>query len=323
MRLPFRRIFRRRIAQSYAVPPGLLFCRDALRYLGHLLKRYPLADETGSLSCRPMFIVGSGRSGTTLLRSMLVAGGDVAIPPESYVIHTAVRRYIATQFLGWPDCARLVVALFESGAEFHLWETNLYPAHRSVLSLSAKERSLARIIDEVFQCYARQHFPEAIIWGDQSPLNTLHLPWVFRAFPRAKYLHLLRDGRDAIASMVERGRSIEAATRRWKRSVEQVLALQPRLDDDQFLEARYEDLVSEPADTLQSICSFIGVSYKASMLDFWKLPTTVEHEHYKHHHNLARPLFTDSIGRWTERLSSSQQAYVCSRVTGLLEHLGY
>lgn len=323
MSLGLKRTFSRKVAGSYNVPLALLRCKDVVRYAGQILNRHPLADQAGCVSCTPLLIVGSGRSGTTLLRSILVAGGDIAIPPESYVIPKAVRRFISTQFLGWSDCAQLLLALFEAGAEFHLWETNLHPAHRCVVNLPVEERSLARLIDEVFKCYVRQQFPAATTWGDQSPLNTLHLPWIYRTFPGARYLHLLRDGRDAIASMVDMGRSIEVATSRWKRSMTQVLRLQPRLSDDQFLEVRYENLVSDPTDTLDRVCSFVNIDFKPQMLDFWKLPTTVEQNHYQHHRNLGRPLFTDSIGSWQKRLSPSQQAYIESRVTGLLEDLGY
>lgn len=296
---------------------------DKVRYATRALfgeDTYPLADQTGSLSCHPLLVLSSGRAGTTLLRSMLVAGGDLAIPPESQVMRTAIRRYLALQHIGWEDISRLIIALFESSTNFDLWGVDLQPVHAAVFNVPPGDRSLAAIIDRVYLQYAAERFPRAEVWGDKSPINTLHLPLIHRAFPQARYLHLLRDGRDVIASMADRGRSIEVATRRWKVSVRQVLALEPRLSRSQFMEARYEDLVSRPEDTLKRICSFVGIQYTASMLEFWRLPTTIEHKHYDHHRNLGRPLFTDSIGSWTDRLSASQKEYV-SRIAGLLERL--
>jgi len=296
--------------------------RYGLRFL-RPVNRYPLADRVGSLSCRPLFIVSSGRAGTTLLRSMLVAGGQIAIPPEAQVIPIAIRRYLSAQPLGWYDLCRLIVALFESSHNFPLWEANLHPVYERLFNLPPAERSLARAIDEIFRCYAAQKFPQAVQWGDKSPLNTFYWRWIHRTFPQARFVHLLRDGRDAIASMVARGRRVEEATRRWKLSVEQAVELQNRLDASQFLEIRYENLVLEPVATLKQVCEFIGVEYKSRMLDFWKSPTTIEHRHYEHHRNLGKPLFTDSIGKWSQRLSPAQQQYILSQTSALLQHLGY
>jgi hypothetical protein len=288
-----------------------------------MFRRYPLADPVDSLSCAPLFIVGSGRTGTTLLRSMLVAGERIAIPPEIQVIRTAVRRYLSLQFIGWADLSRLIVALFESHNLFPLWDINLSPVYQTVINLSPQERSLARIIDEVLKCYAVQQFPKATMWGDQSPINTFYWPWISKTFPNAKYLHLLRDGRDTIASLIGRGLDLESATERWVTSISQCSALQEHVAADQFLEVRYETLVQETEQTLKLICEFLALAYDAQMLDFWKLPTTIEHKHQEYHRNLGRPVFTDSIGKWNQRLSPAEQAYVSSRTADLLEKFGY
>jgi hypothetical protein len=254
---------------------------------------------------------------------MLVVGGQIAIPPESLVIPAAVRRFLSLRHLGWADLSRLIVSLFESTAHFDLWKTNLYPVYQVLLTMPEPERSLARVIDEVFKCYTEQQFPEAILWGDQSPGNTLHLPRVYRTFPGARYLHLIRDGRDAISSMVARGRTVEETTLRWKTSIKAAVNLQDQIGPEQFLEVRYESLVREPLRTLADTCTFLGIEYLPSMLDFWKQPTTLEHRVYEHHRNLAKPLFTDSIGKWTERLSIEEQQYVTSQIADWLQYFGH
>jgi hypothetical protein len=305
------------------LPLGMVRLIDSMRHLAGILNRYPLADRAKSLSCQPLFIVSAGRSGTTLLRSMLVVGGQIAIPPESQVIPRAVRKYRSLQHVGWADLSSLIVALFEGHANFSQWETDLSPVYQTVIHLAERERSFARVIDQVFRCYADQHFPRASTWGDQSPINTLYLPWIFRTFPDARYLHLLRDGRDAIASMVVKGQSVEPATARWANAVEQVSKLQPQLEPDRFLQVRYEDLVLETTEILQQVCAFLGIEYTDRMLDFWQSPTTIEHKYHEHHRNLARPVFADSINTWAERLSTSEQEYVLSRVGDLLKRFGY
>jgi hypothetical protein len=292
-------------------------------------KRFPLADAVDAVSCRPLFFVSAGRSGTTLLRSMLVAGGEIAIPPETQTVHVAARRFSTLQHLGWADLSRLIIALFESHRNFHIWQVNLNEAYQSVTNMPAAERSLARIVDHIYLAYAHQQFPEATKWGDQSPIHTFYWPWILRVFPRARFIHMVRDGRDAIASMYERGKhlkrgmSLEEATYRWTTSIDRVLALQEHLGEGEVLEVRYEDLVREPEGTLANICAFSGLEFKNEMLEFWRLPSTLEHRYHEYHRNIAKPVFTDSIGKWTERLSPSEQEYVLDASSKWLRLLGY
>jgi hypothetical protein len=254
---------------------------------------------------------------------MLVAGGQIAIPPESYVFPKAALKFTSLQYLDWDDICRLVIALFESHGSFNVWNTNITPAYASAIEIPVAERSLARIIDEIFKCYAKQAFPEAAIWGEHSPIHTLYAPWIYNIFPKARYIHVLRDGRDVIASMVERKYTLEYSTERWKATVERTHALGEKLLPDQFLEIRYEDLVSKPEDTLRQVSSFVGIDYSQQMLDYWKLPTTVEHKFMEHHRNLSKPVFTSSIGQWKQRLTEDQQKYIIANAADLLRKLHY
>lgn len=288
-------------------------------------KRYPLADKTNLDGRRPLFIISAGRSGTTLLRSMLVAGGQIAIPPETQVLHKQILKFATLQYLGWEDLAAFMTAFYECHPTFKYWETNLAPAYAKVRSLPEEQRSLARINDIVLMTYAEQHFPAASTWGDQSPLYTFYIPWVRRIFPQARFVHMLRDGRDVISSMImRRGPDYLAhATYRWQTSIERVEALKRQSTPDQFLEIRYENLVSQPENALRQICRFSAIEYTPQMLDYWKLPTTIEHTYEHAHRNLSKAVTTDSIGKWRERLSPDQQAHIMSRVGGTLKQLGY
>jgi hypothetical protein len=288
-------------------------------------KRFPLAAEPGQLRSSPVFIIGAGRSGTTLLRSMLVASGQIAIPAETQIIHRLAILFNTSRSLGWEDQARLVIAAFESHRFFPLWQVDLAEVYPKVLALPKQERSLARIIDEVYTSYAAQAFPRAKVWGDQSPLHTFYLPYIHRIFPQARYIHMLRDGRDVTASLVSRygdGHLFESVLR-WKTSLKRVKQLQGIISPDQFIEIRYEALVRQPELTLSQVCKFIGIDYSPSMLDYWKLPSTIEHKHYSYHKNLEKPVFDSSIGKWKEVLNLSQQQYVHKEIRRELQQLGY
>jgi protein-tyrosine sulfotransferase len=272
-----------------------------------------------------MFIISSGRSGTTLMRSMLAASGEIAIPAETQIIHTLVAKFPLLFGLGWNGLTKAIIAEFESSSNFLLWETNLAIAYKKIADIPKKERSLARIIDEIYRTYAAEKFPGARQWGDQSPIHTFALPYIKKIFPKARFMHLLRDGRDVISSMIERQGEdyINEAIYRWKISVNRTNSFKRIISAEQYLEVRYENLVINPEQTLKDVSKFLGIKYLPVMLDYWKLPSTIEPKYNSFHANLGKPVFPSSIGKWKERLSKEQQNLILSNITPELKSLGY
>jgi protein-tyrosine sulfotransferase len=316
-----------RIEYKYWCPP--LWVKGLIELTHNLYRsinpRYPLSDPANSLSCAPLFIISAGRSGTTLLRSMLVAGDSIAIPPESQIIQNIAVKFRTRQGLGWEGLSQSLVAEFERRHNFNQWKSNLAPVYQTVANLPDRERSLARLIDEVYKGYGSQNFPNALMWGDQSPIYTFFLPYITKIFPNAKYIHLLRDGRDAVASFVEKDGQdfFMEGIYRWKESVKRARRLQNQLGPKNFLEIRYEDLVTETEATLRIISQFLGLEYKAKMLDYWKLDSTVESKYYDFHRNIEIPVFASSIGSWKKRLSAEQIEILLKNTSDLLTNLGY
>ena len=288
-----------------------LFLSVLLKRLGtgirSLTKAYPLSHPDNT-DLKPVFIISSGRSGTTLLRSMLVASGQISIPPETQNIHTLAVKFLAYHGLKWQDLSRLVLADFESHHNFFMWEINLAPLYPSVIDLPEEKRSLAKIIDSIYMFYAAEKFPEAKLWGDQSPIYTFHLNTIQKIFPQTKFIHMIRDGRDVVASKVEKdgNTSLIEAIFRWKKSIQLTTKFQNETPPNRFLEVRYENLVKEPEKILLDICRFIGIAFDPLMLEYWRLPSTVEYKHNSFHQNLSKPVFSSSIGKWRERLSQEQ-----------------
>jgi len=290
-----------------------------------IFERYPFSDQANSLSCDPLFIISAGRSGTTLLRSMLVASGLIAIPPETQILQDLVLKFNTMQGLGWEEITRLFIAEFESHHYFKLWSSDLSPVYQTVLHFPENERSLARLIDEVYKTYAAQQFPNALVWGDQSPIYTFYFPYIKKVFPDARYLHLVRDGRDVIASLIKKDGQdyFHEAIYRWKESIKRSRKLQHEVGSDKFMEIKYENLVNEPETTLKLISGFIGIEYNSKMLDYWKLDSTVESKFYKFHRNLEKPVFTSSIGGWKNKLSAEQKKLLDTEIKIILNDLEY
>ena len=289
-----------------------------------LFETCPISTRDDRSFAPPLFIVGSGRSGTTLLRSILAAGGEVAIPVETHILHSLPVKFVMFNGLGWEDLCRLVIATFESHPDFYKWEINLAPVYQKVIPLEKKNRSLARIIDEIFWEYASQKFPEALFWGDQSPINTFYWKNIARVFPHARYIHMLRDGRDVCASLVDRyGEDyLPGAVQRWKNSIKHTTDIR-KSTGSRYLEIKYEHLVTDPDTALDEICKFLGIQFQPQMLDFYKKSSTIENRYDSFHQNIGRPLFTTSIGSWSDRLSLAQAEYVIKELASELRKNGY
>src|SRR5690606_15031419 len=86
------------------------------------------------------------------------------------------------------------------------------------------------------------------------------------AFPNAKFIHVIRDGRDCAASFHRRWQSNPRRTvTRWKHSVRQGREQGASLGD-RYLEVRYEDVTRDPDIALRGICSFLGIEFDDSIL---------------------------------------------------------
>ena len=139
-------------------------------------------------------------------------------------------------------------------------------------------------------------------WVEKSPSNVRHLNLLRRLFPDALFLHCIRDGRDAVCSLVEqkqfRSRSRRVpphveATITWRRDVRLGQGWAVELGSA-YREVRYEELVSEPESTIAGILEFLGEPWEDDVLEF-----------YRHRHDwtidgqqIERPVEAGSVGRW-------------------------
>ncbi len=166
-----------------------------------------------------------------------------------------------------------------------------------------------------------------MLWGDKTPLNSEYLPWIRATFPQARYVHIVRDGRDAVTSMLRAGMQegdIKRCCLEWRIRVQANLAIQRKLAADQYMELRYERLVTEPVAEVTRVCQFLGIEFSEAMLNtaanFHKMGDTVELDH---HSNVENPINSQSIGAWRQNLTPDQIRYVNERLKPLLTRLDY
>jgi len=225
---------------------------------------------------RPVFIVGAPRSGTTLLQYMLRSHPALSLPTgESHFFIPLYRNAAHYGDLSKIDNVRRVLQAMEAqSAEF--LHTDLHGMQFDVDALAseflAEGRATMRdIISGVFEKNARGEGKPR--WGDKTPYYVLHLPKLVEWWPHAQIIHIIRDGRDVALSMFARARDFHVyntyhASRLWEQYVEAGHEFGKSVPPGQYLELRYEDMLSEQKSTLRTICTFLDLDYSDDLLDY-------------------------------------------------------
>jgi hypothetical protein len=105
------------------------------------------------------------------------------------------------------------------------------------------------------------------IWCEKTPMYVHHIGQIAQAFPAAKFIHVVRDGRECAASFHRRwGFNPFRSIARWKLAV-RAGVLQGSSVRSRYCEVRYEDLTTDPERYLHCICEFLSIPYESSLLN--------------------------------------------------------
>ena len=286
--------------------------------------RYQVNNDKSKLSCVPFFIIGSGRSGNTLLRSILSGNSDISIPPESYRLPFAIKRFHIFSNRDWKHVVSEVLSEFENCKEFYTWDIEFNEVYKRLENIDESKKTLSNIFDELFCTYSNKHSSGSKIWGDKTPMNTMYLDWIGSVFPESKFIHIVRDGRDVASSYLkmERYETILEAANRWTNSIDLAQAFGSKIKEN-YMEIRYENMVTNPEESIKKVCDFIGINYNSDMLDHTSQVEKLGDTDKAHHSNLSKPISADSIGKWKHNLSESDQESITKLLHRPLLRLGY
>jgi O-antigen/teichoic acid export membrane protein len=275
----------------------------------------------------PIFIVGLGRAGTTLLSRMLDAHSKIAIFPETW-------WYVVLDRLG---CMEEFSDPWQSSLFFNEVWKNLSsyrdPAARIVAGEASKQPRYVgptvRVLEKLGQAYAKER--HATIWGEKTPGHVLWLPQIRNLFPQARVLFMVRDPRDVLVSYDDRWNGGRRDTDYLIHTAALLkyfllhLLRHPVFPSEQVHWVKYESLTAHPAEELEQICSFLGVDFEGSMLDFYQRHQNVEQEmpEGRHHRLLSKPATTEHIGRYRTVLGPSQISLVERLLGEEMQALGY
>lgn len=200
-----------------------------------------------------VFIVGSPRSGTTWLQRMLASHPQVKTGQESRLF-----QYLGPQLRLWQEDMNAAKVSGHRGAGLvcYLNEAEFFAIQRTQL-----DAILTHMLKEV---------QPGQIFLEKTPSHALFIPEIRQWLPAAKIIHLVRDPRDVVASLLAAGKSwgnywaprkVKRAVRIWREHVGAAQTEGKRLPPGQFLEIHYEDLFADPARWLRAAADFLHLAW--------------------------------------------------------------
>ena len=147
----------------------------------------------------PIFIVGSGRSGNTLLARILHESGDVCFPPENFTLWEVYNLYLKNIKKSWSARVDLVVDKLLSQKDSFRWEKVEVKELKEKL-YNSYEQTLGNIIDKWYVDYSKNIGYKTNRWGCKTPNLTPHIHNLIKIYPNMKLVYIVRKPSDVIKS---------------------------------------------------------------------------------------------------------------------------
>lgn len=254
-----------------------------------------------STSPPPTFIVGSGRSGTTLLRLMLDAHPNISCGPETHFLRDM--RHIVGEH--WNLLSRY-------GFEKEYWHNKINGFFSSFQEDYMEKRGKNR-------------------WVEKTPWYARHLDFINDVFGDCLILHIIRNGYDVVLSWKQRSgykQALASAWTKWDDAVSRARAFGER-HPNRYHELRYEDLVTDPESTIRPVLSFMDEPWDPIVLNYDQADHDVANRYWDHTENrrqsgrTSSKIYASRIGKGKEKLDPVLRTLLRVRSGDLLRELGY
>ncbi len=270
-----------------------------------------------------LFVVGIGRSGTSLLQNMLNASGQIEFLPEN----SFLRRFVFSGEFG-KRMARQ--SLDEFAYEL--------VADSAVSRLNVSSQQMSKMLEacggsgvKLFQLMAENWLtdkPATVFVGDKDPRLIEYVPALAKHFPGSRLIHIYRDPRDVTLSKSRaawsRHRRIEANL--FANAVQWRLIQAYRREHFKgaFIELGYEDLVSDSVRVLNRLCEFLAIDFDPGLCDPAVVGSSlVASDEMPWKKESLGPLLTKNFGKWRSQLSTKDVALIETLNRDILRGGGY
>ena len=229
---------------------------------------------------KPIFVVGSPRSGTSILAWCLGHHPNLFPVPESnwmgdFAVNVAVAHQIGSARGSYSILSAMDVRVDEFFAAFGRSINELVVGHRRDLEMNrGNSNSPSKVNLQWLEATSSAAGPKTR-WVDGTPEYSLHICGLRKLFPQGRFVHVFRDVDEVVRSMVNFHRATgiqlianeEEAYKYWLRTVRGCLKAEEAYGPQVLYRLRYSALVENPESTLRSLIDFVGEPYSAKCLE--------------------------------------------------------
>ncbi|TAE09940.1 MAG: polysaccharide deacetylase [Oscillatoriales cyanobacterium] len=261
-----------------------------------------------------IFLVGAPRSGTTILQSLLAAHPEVISFPESKFFH----------YLLYEKFAAKLPSRMEAFFNDEINRPELLQGFDDNQSVEAKVSWFVGVLDGLA---AEQN---KSIWLEKTPEHIYFIEDIERFLPDSKFIHIMRNSMDCIASMYEATRDfnelwgggwdLDRCIEGWKYAV---LTSHNYLDKSNHILVRYEDLVENKKLVLEDICNFIGIEYDAGMLINYKEKAAKLSLNLPWHQGIARDIQSTKVHKYHRVFKDSEIKNILTHIEWVNSRIAY
>ena len=263
--------------------------------VGNQLRSLTYGRKKGTCQLPIVFIGCFPRSGSTLLRAILQSHPDVAAGQTEINIFQDIKTVSRKTKMN-------IIDAFE--------------ARGDELDFAEKNGNLVEIADYVLGRFMQREGAKLVLL--KQPKHIFFLDDIFRYYPNSKFIHIIRDGRNATMSqryfLVPEDQvewPYEWCCRQWNVCINRGKTYRC---DSRYMEVRYEDLLVDPITTASRIFDFLEVTYLPAerLMDF--------HRYYDaskqpQHPEVANPIDQANINKWIDRMTD-QDREIFNRIAG-------
>jgi len=265
------------------------------------------------------FMIGMGRSGTTLLTNMLNSHPHLVSTPENEFILFSHASFQNKNFENEMEVdAFLNIFKYDFNTEPSIWVPDKKLKEDIKRKREKNFRNLCKLAYLNYPLAGNKNKVEMVI--DKNPLYSLHLGLLQSVYPDAKYIVLVRNYKDNSLSRKKYAYSPKTIFElgvSWEFYYEKILVAAARYKLDLHF-VRYEDLVGSPGETLRKLCAYLGVTYDLAMLAYKEkaremkvhLQENTSGEKFKQvmqmHANLESDVNTQRVKAYEKELSAEE-----------------
>ena len=274
---------------------------------------------------RIFFIVGTSRSGSTLLQSMLSSHSEIVIPPESHFFHSSEELTQKHAYSKDKSEFRNRLIHFWYQNKTRISDLGLKMDEVAVQAASLDLHAPLDLFTLQLSMYRKKRGKSII--GEKTPRHILQVKQILKAYPKARIISMFRDPRAAAWSEIKAhfgSPSVYVTTRRWRNYIDMHYKLADALPSDQYMMLRYTDLIENPKGMLNKISDFLGVEFEEQMLQYYKRDEIGFAEGEKSwKKGTLKPIQENKNEEWKSSLTKWQVTLVEQAAGKRLQEMGY